>query len=223
MATRRRIGVSAATTEAARRQLMQPVACWEKQWVTPDSAPARSSFKVYKWVKTEKEFNDDEGGVDEPLAPLPDEPEVVDVEDEEQEEKDNTAEQAEEVATQQTQPTEPPSRAEPEQDDVDVSKPPSPKPQLTMSSSVDDNMNNDNDTLVDSSLKPPVDDMEGDLDPKMTGEEGMELNIAGLGPDGLPLEGQHDLSQMDAADTLLGGPMMDTTMDPFTSDQSMTQ
>ncbi|EEB92319.1 hypothetical protein MPER_09192, partial [Moniliophthora perniciosa FA553] len=171
------------------------------------------------------EFNDDEGGVDEPLAPLPDEPEVVDVEDEEQEEKDNATEQAEEVATQQTQPTEPPSRAEPEQDDVDVSKPPSPKPQLTMTSSVDDSMNNDTDTLVDSSLKPPVDDMEGmegDLDPKMT-EEGIELDIAGLGPDGLPLEGQDDLSQMDSADALLGGPMMDSTMDPFTSDQSMTQ
>ena len=55
MATRRRIGVSAATTEAARRQLMQPVPCWEKVWVVP-SIPSGSSstLKVYKWVKTEK-------------------------------------------------------------------------------------------------------------------------------------------------------------------------
>ena len=55
MATRRRIGVSAATTEAARRQLMQPVSCWEKVWVVP-SIPSGSSstLKVYKWVKTEK-------------------------------------------------------------------------------------------------------------------------------------------------------------------------
>ena len=52
MATRRRIGVSAATTEAARRQLMQPVPSWEKVW-----APATgvgSGLKVYKWIKTEK-------------------------------------------------------------------------------------------------------------------------------------------------------------------------
>lgn len=55
MATRRRIGVSIASTEAARRQLMQPVPCWEKVWVTPDSVSTGSSnLKVYKWIKTEK-------------------------------------------------------------------------------------------------------------------------------------------------------------------------
>ena len=55
MATRRRIGVSAATTEAARRQLMQPVPCWEKVWIAPNSITAgSSSLKVYKWIKTEK-------------------------------------------------------------------------------------------------------------------------------------------------------------------------
>lgn len=55
MATRRRIGVSAATTEAARRQLMQPVPCWEKVWVTPNiTASGSSTLKVYKWIKTEK-------------------------------------------------------------------------------------------------------------------------------------------------------------------------
>lgn len=54
MATRRRIGVSTATTEAARRQLMQPVPCWEKMWVTPTDMPAGSTLKIYKWVKTDK-------------------------------------------------------------------------------------------------------------------------------------------------------------------------
>ena len=43
MATRRRIGVSAATTEAARRQLMQPVPCWEKVWVVPTILSGSSS------------------------------------------------------------------------------------------------------------------------------------------------------------------------------------
>lgn len=54
MSTRRRIGVSAATTEAARRQLMQPVPCFEKMWVTLENAPPGSTLRVYKWVKTEK-------------------------------------------------------------------------------------------------------------------------------------------------------------------------
>ena len=54
MATRRRIGVSIATTEAARRQLMQPVACWEKVWTVPEHAPPNSSMKIYKWVKADK-------------------------------------------------------------------------------------------------------------------------------------------------------------------------
>lgn len=54
MATRRRIGVSVASTEAARRQLMQPVTCWERVLVTPEAAPAGSSLKVWKWVRTDK-------------------------------------------------------------------------------------------------------------------------------------------------------------------------
>lgn len=54
MATRRRIGVSVATTEAARRQLMQPVPCWEKVWVAPENTSAGIGLKVFKWIKTEK-------------------------------------------------------------------------------------------------------------------------------------------------------------------------
>ena len=54
MATRRRIGVSIATTEAARRQLMQPVVCWEKAWIVPENAAPNSSMKIYKWVKTDR-------------------------------------------------------------------------------------------------------------------------------------------------------------------------
>jgi hypothetical protein len=54
MALRRRIGISTATTEAARRQLMQPVPCWEKVWVVPEKAAPGSTLKVLKWVKTDK-------------------------------------------------------------------------------------------------------------------------------------------------------------------------
>ena len=54
MALRRRIGISTATTEAARRQLMQPVPCWEKVWVVPERAAPGSTLKVLKWVKTDR-------------------------------------------------------------------------------------------------------------------------------------------------------------------------
>ena len=54
MALRRRIGISTATTEAARRQLMQPVPCWEKVWVIPEKAAPGSTLRVLKWVKIDK-------------------------------------------------------------------------------------------------------------------------------------------------------------------------
>lgn len=43
-----------ATTEAARRQLMQPVVCWEKIWVAPENTSSNSTMKICKWVKTDK-------------------------------------------------------------------------------------------------------------------------------------------------------------------------
>src|SRR6202042_247946 len=107
MATRRRIGVSIATTEAARRALMQPVPCWEKVWSTPENAAPGSTLRVYKWVKTDKQqvsliqtclfsfiqpryslkqFSDDEDEVDVPLAPLPDEIEMVEGDEDDQDE-----------------------------------------------------------------------------------------------------------------------------------------
>ncbi|KIM47815.1 hypothetical protein M413DRAFT_210231 [Hebeloma cylindrosporum] len=200
MATRRRIGVSAATTEAARRQLMQPVPCWEKVWVAPNSITSGSStLKVYKWVKTEKvqQFSDDEGEVDEPLAPLPDEPEVVDGdEDLEQDETRIDAGQAKDLADMDTNLDDPPSKV------------PSPKPQLMMLQSTVDDETQDP-TELDSSLKPIGSDKEG------PGVEGLELDISGLGPDGLQLEDAHDLSQLDGPDGLIGGPLMEDSIDPF--------
>jgi len=197
MATRRRIGVSVATTEAARRQLMQPVPCWEKVWVAPNSGTP--TLKVYKWVKSEKvqQFSDDEGEVDEPLAPLPDEPEVVDGdEDLEQDETRNYADQAKDLADMDTNLDDPPSKV------------PSPKPQLMMlQSSADDEPQDP--TELDASLKPVGNDKEGH------GVEGLELDISGLGPDGLQLENTHDLSQLDGPDGLIGGSLMEGSIDPF--------
>ncbi|KAF9460144.1 hypothetical protein BDZ94DRAFT_1198457 [Collybia nuda] len=220
MATRRRIGISAATTEAARRQLMQPVPCWEKAWVAPTDSPAGSSLKVFKWVQTEKiqQFSDEEGEVDEPLAPLPDEPEVgegdEDIDPDEaisaivpEATQIETAD-TDVVATQEVQET---------QEEI-ASKPASPQPQLSMSLQTSSDLGIDpiGDTL-DASLNPIETGVIVGIDvgEKLNPENEMELDMAGLGPDGLGLEASHDLSQMEAADALIGGAMMDQSEDPF--------
>jgi hypothetical protein len=41
---------SVATSEAARRELMKPVTCWEQSWHTPEG----SKIRVRSWVKTAK-------------------------------------------------------------------------------------------------------------------------------------------------------------------------
>ena len=220
MATRRRIGVSAATTEAARRQLMQPVPCWEKVWVVPTIPSGSSStLKVYKWVKTEKiqvsiincvlslalmplqHFSDDEGEVDEPLAPLPDELEVVEVEGDDDLEQDVAdATQNKELTDIGQNVDDPPSKLS------------SPKPQLRIiPSSLSGIETRDSVDVLDASLK-----LDADMDDIVKkANDDLELDISGLGPDGLQLEGAHDLSQLDGPDGLLGGSLMDDSVDPF--------
>jgi len=209
MATRRRIGVSNATTEAARRQLMQPVVCWEKVWSTPQNVPAGSSLKIKTWVKTDKVPHfEDENEVDEPLAPLPDEPEVVEVEVEEEEE--STQPVAEEKMT-----VEPPEAAQ----EAEESKPPSPKPQLTMSTEDTMEVTVDAGDVLDASLKPMDTSGLGEEDISAVTDVGMDIDLSGLGPDGLVLESGHDLSQIEEGDNLMGGPTMNNfTVDPFAVD-----
>ncbi|KAJ3754366.1 hypothetical protein EV360DRAFT_51790 [Lentinula raphanica] len=209
MATRRRVGVSNATTEAARRQLMQPVVCWEKVWSTPEGAATNSSLKVFKWVKTDKVPHfEDENEVDAPLAPLPDEPEVVEVEEEMEQEEPQPAgeEKAQADATETSEAIQ-----EPEE-----SKPPSPKPQLTMSESHMMGDTVDPGDELDASLM-DTGGLEGD---KMTTEGGMDLDMSDLGPDGLALADVQDLSQIEGEDGLMGGPNMDDTLDPFAAENS---
>jgi len=208
MATRRRIGVSAATTEAARRQLMQPVPCWEKVWSLPENSPPGSTLRVFKWIKVDKmqQFSDDEGE-DEPLAPLPDEPEVVDG-DEEMDQDEALPETVAEAA-----PLTDITDLTATQDDLQ-SKPPSPKPLLSISSELIEEQSGDG---LDASLKPldGVMDVGINLGEKETLGDSIELDMAGLGPDGLGLENSHDLSQMEGADALIGGHVMDESTDPF--------
>ncbi|KAG5647551.1 hypothetical protein DXG03_008904 [Asterophora parasitica] len=212
MATRRRIGVSIASTEAARRQLMQPVPCWEKVWVLPENGASASTFKVHKWNKTEKtqQFSDDEGEVDEPLVPLPDEPEVV--------EGDEEIDQ-DEAAPENTVESTPLPETLPEISDLatteaDISKPPSPKLSISLQNTSGLSVVQAEDAL-DASLKPLDESMDVGLDLTVKATDGIELDISTLGPDGLGLEASHDLSQMQGPDALIGGQAMDQSIDPF--------
>lgn len=143
--------------------------------------------------------------------PLPDEPEI------DEEDQDEAVQVIE---------AEPEVEVVPSVIDEDASKPPSPKAQLTLSVDVDDT-----DGSNPLSLDGPLDDMDMSLNPMDPGlvtelnvgevsevlndEGGVELDISALGPDGLGLEGTHDLSQMDPDDVLMGGVMLDGSEDPF--------
>lgn len=162
---------------------------------------------IYASILTSRQqFSDDEGEVDEPLVPLPDEPEVVDGDEDEQDEARNDAIEVPQVKDLPDMET---------QDDP-PSKVPSPKPQLMMLETSNDDDNQSTTEVLDASLKP----LEGGLGVvDDNGKEGipedLELDISVLGPDGLQLESAHDLSQLDGPDGLIGGPLMDESADPF--------
>ena len=120
-------------------------------------------------------------------------------EDLEQDETRNDAGQTKDLLDMDTNLDEPPSKV------------PSPKPQLMMLQSSADDETQDP-TELDASLKPVDNGKEGH------GVESLELDISGLvGPDGLQLENTHDLSQLDGPDGLIGGPLIDDSIDPFAS------
>ncbi|KAF9076062.1 hypothetical protein BDP27DRAFT_1313844 [Rhodocollybia butyracea] len=190
MATRRRVGVSNATTEAARRQLMQPVTCWEKVWFTPENAP---SLKVFKWVKTDKVPHfEDEIEVDAPLAPLPDEPEVVELVEEEMEQEE-TQPIADEKPAMNAEPPE--TTQEPEE-----SKPPSPKPQLTMTTELTIEDMADAGDALDASLKP--------MDPSGIGETSLMQDLSQI-----VVDGDSEMGNIGALDASL-----DASLDHFSVD-----
>ncbi|GJE87556.1 hypothetical protein PsYK624_036390 [Phanerochaete sordida] len=210
MSSRRKVGFSSSNSEASRRQLMQPVQCWEKVWALPDNAPPNSTLRVYKWVKTDKiqQFSDDEGETDQPLAPLPDEPEVVDGDDEMEQDDENKSVVPDSV-------TAPASRevSEPLQP-REESKPATPKPHpLSVSFQAPSPSPPPQDDALDDSLKPAEGVLDGDL----------ALDMTGMGPDGEAFENAGDMSQLQSGDALLGGgPLLDEAMedDPFSNGQS---
>lgn len=144
---------------------------------------------------------------------MPDEPEAVEGDDEMEDEPptatgpEHAPQYQPEISTQKEGLETPPS------------KPSSPKTQpLSMSlqsSSIHSAEHQEDD--LDASLKPLDNGMDGGVDvaEKLDPGDGIELDISALGPDGLDLEGSHDLSQLDGNDAIMGGPLMDESMDPF--------
>lgn len=218
-----------------------------------------------------QQFNDDDGNVDEPLAPLLDdqEGEVIEVEGDIDEEGmamdteaggDNAA-AAEKVLDSGVASTIASQTRDASEAAPDSSKAPSPilKPHgLSMSLQLDEY--NDSDDALDtgaSGIEEPeaavvhpgsalsveilpeedLSEQEGlPLDANMelphTGLEIMDddgamgIEMAAIGPDGIPFGGeggQPDLSQLESSDALLGGTMMDQSLDPFNAENLEAQ
>ncbi|KAJ4485922.1 MED7 protein-domain-containing protein [Lentinula aciculospora] len=168
----------------------------------------RASAEDLKQSKSITSHFEDENQVDAPLAPLPDEPEVVEIEEEE-ESQPVVGEKAQADATEVSETIQ-----EPED-----SKPPSPKPQLMMSTESTMEDITDTGDGLDASLNPM--DTSGMGGEKMS-TEGMDLDLSALGPDGLALVDVGDLSQIEVEDGLMGGPNMDDTIDPFAAESTIT-
>ncbi|TBU63574.1 hypothetical protein BD310DRAFT_869560 [Dichomitus squalens] len=246
MATRRRVGFSTSTSEASRRQLMQPVPCWEKVWGPPDGAPPGTTLRVYKWVKTDKkqQFSDDEGEADQPLAPIQPEELVEVVEGDDDMDQDDAANSnvPETTSGLVSRDVSEPAPVRPKDGSGDTSapqsKPASPKPHplsISFQPPTPTPAPEDVDDGLQDALLPPetggdedggldeggldVGPLDGGVDVDVDaigGDEGMSLDMGGIGPDGEQFEGADDLSQLQSTDALLGGPLMDENMeDPF--------
>lgn len=172
-------------------------------------------FGLPKWQSC-KQFSDDEEEADEPLAPLPDEPEVVEGDEEmDQDEPAASVPPDVELPTRDVTETnsvnqEPPSEPQ--------TKPPSPTPPaLSLQPSEPVLAVDEGADILDASLKALDGEMNVDIgvDVSANQEDVADLDMSVLGPDGTSFEGVHDLSQMESADALLGGPLMDNTVDPF--------
>ena len=125
------------------------------------------------------------------MAPLPDDLEVVEVEGDDDLEQDVAdATQNKELTDVDQNVDDPPSKLS------------SPKPQLIIPSSLSGIETRDSVDGLDASLK-----LDADMDDivKKANDDDLELDISGLGPDGLQLESAHDLSQLDGPDGLMGG------------------
>jgi len=189
--------------------------------VVPEKATPGSTLKVLKWVKTDKvqQFSDDEGDVNEPLAPLPDEPEVVEGDDDVEQEDQAQSVPPEAISRDTSEPILPKEEL--------PSKVSSPKPHpLSIvsfgpplpSEEVDDGLSSALQGLEDELAAAGTVDVEDPL-----GQADLvDLDLSQLGPDGtafdVDVDETGDLTQLQSADSILGGDIvLDASMsdDPF--------
>jgi len=178
-----------------------------------------------------KQFSDDEDEVDVPLAPLPDEIEMVEGDEDDQDEAGPSVDQGsmQEVPDTTALNTE----ALPTPAQLLTPNPPSPPPDAhsphphTLSFQPDHGQTalEEAHDALDAALKPldtgmdsEIVDVGGQMNPVGVDVDlnDLDIDMSNMGPDGLPLESSvHDLTQVEAGDALLGGPMMDNSLDPF--------
>jgi hypothetical protein len=184
-----------------------------------------------------QQFSDDDEELDVPLAPLPDEMEVVEGDEDDQDEGGPLAERGsvQEVPDTTALNTEAlPTPAQPLSPNPRSPRSPPPDAQSPNPHTLSFQPGHGQATLeeahdaLDAALKPldtgmdSMVDVVGQIDSEGVNVDVNELNIdmSNLGPDGLPMESSvHELSQVDAGDALLGGPIMDNTLDPFAGQQ----
>lgn len=157
-----------------------------------------------------KQFSDDEEEADEPLAPLPDEPEVV--EGDEDMDQDEAAPTTALDATQDATEANFGNQEAPEL----PTKPSSPAPPALSLQQTEPILTVDEGAdILDASFKALDAGINVDVGVHENANQVGELDMSVLGPDGASYEGVHDLGQLNSADVLLGGPLMDDTGDPF--------
>lgn len=169
--------------------------------------------------RTPQQFSDDEGEADQPLAPLQPE-DLVEVDDEmDQDEAAGSTAPDMTPGPMSRDVSEPaPSRPSKEGEDDGLSKPATPKPHPL---SISFQPPTPTPVPDEDELLPPqedVVDMRADMDADMAPDFGadMSLDMAGMGPDGEQFEGAEDMSQLQSADPLLGGPLINEEIgDPF--------
>lgn len=177
----------------------------------PEKAAPGSSIKVLKWVKTNKvqQFSDDEGDVNEPLAPLPDEPEVVEGDEDVEQEDASQSIQPDTVSRDISEPIIP-------KDEL-PSKVSSPKPHPLSISFQPPPLASEQvgDGGLDNPLQGLEDDLTGQVDvgDTLVTADLVDLDLSQLGPDGTAFEAAGDLTAMDPGDNLLGADIL--TDDPF--------
>jgi len=219
MSSRRKVGVSTATSEAARRQLMQPVPCWEKVWVPLANAPPGSNLKVLKWIKTDNRqaFSDDEEEVDEPLAPLPDDVEGNEGEEGDDQEEAPSASGAPDNTSRAVSESVPPPDETPQESEPKAAKPhplsisvvpsPSPPPPEELDAALQPLATDAVLDVVAPELQVPA-ELSGEL-------PALDVDLSNLGPDGTQFEAANDLTQIVEGDIMLSGELMDQSEDPF--------